>query len=196
MAEAELQQFLAKVRQLNAFVALSEAQPELKAALRDCSHHHQVVALARDWGFEIGRRWGEPAAPPQGDGNLLGGSVPAEGEEHIEVLVSAPGLRLERIHSCQAQTPPHQWYDQREHEWVLLLRGSARLQFADEPSPRDLAMGDCLLITPGRRHRVVATDPAPGTVWLALFWGDGADRGPAAPTSRPQPGPPPPPPGP
>jgi len=33
MAEADLQQFLEKVRQLNAFVALSERQPQLRAAL-------------------------------------------------------------------------------------------------------------------------------------------------------------------
>jgi len=59
MAEAHLQQFLEKVRQLNAFVALSEADPNLRQRLRDCGDHHQVVALARSCGFEIGRRWGE-----------------------------------------------------------------------------------------------------------------------------------------
>ncbi|NDH40706.1 MAG: ATP-dependent protease subunit HslV [Gammaproteobacteria bacterium] len=30
--------------------------------------------------------------------------------------------------------------------------------------------GDSLLISPHRRHRVVTTDPHPGTLWLALFW--------------------------
>ncbi|MDP4708120.1 MAG: Nif11-like leader peptide family natural product precursor, partial [Cyanobium sp. MAG_237] len=54
MAEAQLQQFLEKVRQLNAFVALSEAEPALLQALRDCSDHHAVVELARSRGFEIG----------------------------------------------------------------------------------------------------------------------------------------------
>lgn len=204
MAEAQLRQFLAKVNQLNAFVALSEERPELRSALRDCSHHHQVVALARSWGFEIGKRWGEPPAPAAGspcagspaggDRNLLAGPMPAASEEQVQVLLEAPGLRLERIHSCLASTAPEQWYNQQQHEWVLLLSGSAKLQFADEPSPRDLAVGDSLLITAGRRHRVVATDPAPGTVWLALFWGDLDDRGPAAPASRPEPGPPPQPP--
>ena len=53
---------------------------------------------------------------------------------------------------------------------MVVLRGSAGLQFADEPQIRDLCVGDSLLITPHRRHRVVATDPAPGTLWLALFW--------------------------
>ena len=63
MAEAQLQQFLEKVRQLNAFVALSEAEPSLRQALQECSDHHGVVELARSRGFEIGRRWGETDPP-------------------------------------------------------------------------------------------------------------------------------------
>ena len=29
------------------------------AQLSDCNDHNAVVALARQWGFEIGRRWGD-----------------------------------------------------------------------------------------------------------------------------------------
>ena len=178
MAEAQLQQFLEKVRQLNAFVALSEANPELRQQLQGCSHHHEVVQLASRHGFEIGRRWGEAASPtnatggPGGhdDSNLLSGPGPMAGEETTTVLIEQPGLRLERIHSCQSSSPPDFWYNQSEHEWVVLLQGSAQLQFADEEVPRQLSQGDCLLISAGRRHRVVSTDPAPGCVWLALFW--------------------------
>lgn len=86
------------------------------------------------------------------------------------MLQQGPGWRLERIHSCQACSPEGFWYDQSEHEWVTLLQGSALLQFADEASPRPLSRGDGLLIPAHRRHRLLATDPAPGTVWLALFW--------------------------
>lgn len=181
MAEAQLQQFLEKVRQLNAFLALSEADPGLRQALRDCGDHHQVVALARSCGFEIGRRWGE--APPEedpaadasdgaGDGSasLVRSPCPADGEEVTTVLLQTPQLRLERIHSCNARSPEGFWYEQTEHEWVLLLQGSARLQFADEAEPRALACGDALLISAGRRHRLLASDPPPGTIWLALFW--------------------------
>jgi cupin 2 domain-containing protein len=188
MAEAQLQQFLEKVRQLNAFVALSEAQPDLRQALRQCSQHHEVVALAARFGFDIGRRWGDAGLPPQRPGgepqatrpgadshaeeqpNLLSGACPAPGEERVEALIAGKQWRLERIHSCLASSPEGFWYDQGEWEWVLVLRGSARLQFADEERERDLCVGDSLLITPHRRHRVVATDPDPGTVWLALFW--------------------------
>ncbi len=177
MAEAQLQQFLEKVRQLNAFVALSEANPEVRQQLQGCSQHHEVVDLARSHGFAIGRRWGEVASPNapggserQGDSNLLSGPWPRAGLETTTVLIEQPGLRLERIHSCQSSSPPDFWYEQSEHEWVVLLQGSAQLQFADEQVPRQLSQGDCLMISAGRRHRVVSTDPAPGCVWLALFW--------------------------
>ena len=99
MAEAQLQQFLHKIQQLNAFVALSEADPSLRNALRDCSNHHEVVNLAASLGFSIGRRWGEaePMAPqptPADQRNLLsaasgldGGGLPEAGTESQSVLL-------------------------------------------------------------------------------------------------------------
>jgi cupin 2 domain-containing protein len=176
MAEAQLQQFLEKVAQLNAFVALSEADPDLRQKLRDCADHHAVVALARSRGFEIGRRWGETDPPAGGSDNLLAAPCPPAGTETTGVLLGQPTWRLERIHSCQASSPPNFWYDQAEHEWVLLLQGSARLQFEGEERVRELCRGDSLFIAAHRRHRVVATDPAPGSIWLALFW-QGAGAG-------------------
>jgi len=170
MAEAQLQQFLAKVNALNAFVALSEADPALRAALTACSNHHEVVELARRSGFEIGRRWGEPEGTPPAAANLLGGTLPPAGSECTTVLLQTQHWRLERIHSNQASNAPGFWYDQAEHEWVLLLQGTAALRFDDRPSDDQLRAGDSLWISPGRRHRVTATDPDPGTIWLALFW--------------------------
>ena len=176
MAEAQLQQFLEKVRQLNAFVALSESQPAVRNALRACDQHHEVVALAAQHGFEIGRRWGDspatsthPAERPSDQNNLFSSLCPPAGEERVDRLIEGPGWRLERIHSCLASSPEGFWYDQAETEWVMVLRGSAQLRFEDEQQPRDLCVGDSLLIAPHRRHRVVTTDPDPGTLWLALF---------------------------
>ena len=184
MAESDLLQFRAKVRQLVAFLALSDADPALEQALKACNHHHDVVALARQQGFEIGRRWGESApaavepsgnllAAAAGAGNLLGSTCPPEGEESLDLLLETPELRLEQIHSCAWCTPPGQWQIQAMEEWVLVLRGGARLSFADEPTSRELVTGDMLRIAPGRAHRVEATDPAPGTLWLALHWRSG-----------------------
>ena len=171
MAEEQLQQFLEKVCHLNAFIARTQEQPALRQRLAACASHAQVVQLARSEGFEIGRRWGEREAPMAGgDHNLLAGACPPEGQEHIQVLLQAPGLRLERIHSCAAPSAEGFWFEQAEHEWVALLQGSARLAFADA-EPVVLSRGDSLFIPAGRRHRVEETDPAPGTIWIALFWG-------------------------
>ena len=176
MAEAQLQQFLAKVQALNAFVALSQADASLRQELADCGSHHEVVALARRLGFEIGRRWGEADSPAGGEDNLLASALPEPGCEHTRVLLETPQLRLVQIHSNQASSPDGFWYDQSEHEWVLLLQGSAQLRLAGERATRLLNTGDQLLIPAGQRHRVDATDPAPGTIWLALFWpADGAN---------------------
>jgi cupin 2 domain-containing protein len=90
--------------------------------------------------------------------------------ERFDVLVEAPGVRLERIVSIGHATPPGEWDDQATHEWVVVLRGRASLRFADETAPRLLAPGDHVLIAAHRRHRVEWTDPSIPTVWLALHW--------------------------
>ncbi len=98
--------------------------------------------------------------------------------EAIEALVETPGLRLERIVSHGHATPPGQWYDQARSEWVLLLRGAARLRFEAEPDAHALVPGDWLLIPAGSRHRVEWTASGEPTVWLALHYQEaGAPEG-------------------
>ncbi len=103
-------------------------------------------------------------------GNLLRDLPDARAGEVTETILAAPGLRIERIVSLGQASPPGFWYDQPEAEWVLLLKGAARLRFADEPEARVLSPGDCLDIAAHRRHRVEWTDPAEPTVWLAVFY--------------------------
>ncbi|MWV21778.1 cupin domain-containing protein [Methylobacterium sp. DCY52] len=101
--------------------------------------------------------------------NLLS-DVPTSGlEEAVSVLLTAPGLRVERIVSTGQASPPGFLYDQPHAEWVAVLAGSADLRFADEAEPRRLVAGDALLIAPHRRHRVERTDSP--TVWLAIHFG-------------------------
>lgn len=90
-------------------------------------------------------------------------------EEHIQTLLSAAGLRIERIVSGGQASPPGFWYDQPEHEWVLLVKGAARLQIGDEI--RELQAGDFVNIPAHCRHRVDWTDPNQATIWLAIFYG-------------------------
>jgi cupin 2 domain-containing protein len=90
--------------------------------------------------------------------------------ELVDVLLSRPGLRIERIVSQGQASPAGFWYDQAEGEWVLVLAGAARLRFEDEPDARLLGPGDWLDIAPRRRHRVDWTDPAVSTIWLAVYY--------------------------
>ena len=106
-------------------------------------------------------------------GNLFAGLpvMPARpvGEELFTELLARPGGRIERIVSTGQCSPPGFWYDQPEGEWVVVLRGAARLRFADETADRPLGPGDWVEIAPHRRHRVEWTAPDEVTVWLAVF---------------------------
>src|SRR3954471_11775676 len=105
--------------------------------------------------------------------NILHG-VPAElPEELVETLLAAPAFRVERIVSRGHASPEGFWYDQPEHEWVLLVSGAARLRFEGE-KPLDLTPGAYVNIPAHCRHRVEWTDPHVPTVWLAIHYTIGA----------------------
>lgn len=89
--------------------------------------------------------------------------------ELLETLLECDALSIERIVSRGHVTPAGQWYDQHRHEWLLLLRGAARLAFADGREVA-LAPGDWLVIPAHRKHRVAWTDPERDTVWLAVHY--------------------------
>jgi cupin 2 domain-containing protein len=85
--------------------------------------------------------------------------------EHFFTLFENAAAKIERIVSRSHSSPEGFWYDQAEDEWVIVLRGSAALEFqADEI----VAMneGDYVLIPRGVRHRVAWTGA--GTIWLSV----------------------------
>lgn len=92
-------------------------------------------------------------------------------EEWVETLAGDKQVRVERIVSTGQASPAGFWYDQDEHEWVVVLRGAARLRFEDESEARQLGPGDHVLIPAHRKHRVEWTSPDEPTVWLAVFYG-------------------------
>lgn len=91
-------------------------------------------------------------------------------DEVTRLLVQAAGVRIERIVSTGQASPPGFWYDQAEHEWVLLLSGRARLRIAGRRRVLTLKPGDHVWLPAHTRHRVDWTDPAAPTVWLVVFW--------------------------
>ncbi|TCO80481.1 cupin 2 domain-containing protein [Plasticicumulans lactativorans] len=102
------------------------------------------------------------------DGNLFTMRTPGGVGEVFETLLERPGLRLERIESHGEATPPGDWYDQADDEWVVLLCGAAGLRFEGDETLRTLAPGDYVFIPRHRRHRVEWTAAAAPSVWLAL----------------------------
>ncbi len=91
--------------------------------------------------------------------------------ELTHTLAAGPGVRVERIVSRGHASPPGFWYDQEEAEWVLVVRGAARIRFED--GSVELRPGDHVTIPARRRHRVEWTAPDEPTVWLAVFFPTG-----------------------
>jgi len=100
--------------------------------------------------------------------NLLADIPTRLDEELFEDLASGTHVRIERIVSDGHQSPPGFWYDQDENEWVMVLRGSARLRFEGSDDPVVLESGDSLVIPAHARHRVEWT--AQLTIWLAVHY--------------------------
>lgn len=92
------------------------------------------------------------------------GDKPSHGEE-FSALLESEALKIERIVSRSHASPPGFWYDQEEDEWVMIVRGTASLEFADGVII-DMKEGDYLLIPRRVRHRVART--AEATIWLAV----------------------------
>jgi cupin 2 domain-containing protein len=102
-------------------------------------------------------------------------SIPAELPEEIsQTLLDHGCTRIERIVSGGQPSPEGFWYDQPEHEWVVLLKGSAGLEIEGEKETRSLKPGDFIYLPARLRHRVAWTDPGTETVWLAIFLAPGS----------------------
>ncbi len=107
--------------------------------------------------------------------NLFEGIPESLPEEITDTLLNADGVRIERIVSHGQASPDGFWYDQDEHEWVLLLAGEACLQIDDERidgerASRRLRPGDFLFLPAGQRHRVAWTASDRATIWLGVFF--------------------------
>ena len=102
--------------------------------------------------------------------NIFAGIPVALPYELIEVLSAADTVRIERIVSTGHASPDGFWYDQETDEWVLLLRGAARLQFEGDETAIAMKPGDYLQIRAHTRHRVEWTDPQQPTIWLAVHF--------------------------
>ncbi len=101
--------------------------------------------------------------------NFFNVANPDNDEELFESLLQGRNIRVERIVSCGQVTPPNQWYDAQQDEWVMVLQGTARLTLLDtEITTIEMEAGSYLLIPAHQKHRVEFTSQDPPCIWLAI----------------------------
>lgn len=103
-------------------------------------------------------------------GNLYGAIPTRLPEEIFQTLASGNGTRIEKIVSKGHCSPPGFWYDQAENEWVVVLKGEARLRFEQGDRLVHLVEGSYVNIPAHERHRVEWTTESTETIWLAIFY--------------------------
>jgi cupin 2 domain-containing protein len=100
--------------------------------------------------------------------NLFADLPSSLSEELFATLRQAPGIRIERIVSHGHSSPAGFWYDQPTSEWVVVLKGAARLEFED--GTLEMGHGDFINIPAHKKHRVAWTSPDEPTIWLAVHY--------------------------
>lgn len=87
--------------------------------------------------------------------------------EQIEELLVSNEFRLERIVSFGHPSPYGFWYEQEQDEWVMLLKGSAIIEYFDG-TERELNEGDYIILPRHLKHRVKSVSD--DALWLALHF--------------------------
>jgi cupin 2 domain-containing protein len=91
-------------------------------------------------------------------------------KELVQILLRAADVRIERIISHGHASAADFWYYQPQAEWVIVLKGAARLQFED--GMVEMRPGDFINIPAFKKHRVDWTTPDEPTVWLGVRYGE------------------------
>jgi len=103
-------------------------------------------------------------------GNLFTAIPATLPDELFETLTATDAVKIERIVSRGHASPEGFWYDQEQSEWVLVLRGEARLQIEGRDELIHLSEGMYFNIPAHLKHRVAWTKEDAETIWLAVFY--------------------------
>ena len=88
-------------------------------------------------------------------------------KELFNKIISEKGIKIERIVSRKHITPKGKWYNQNKNEFVLVLKGNAKLRF-EKNKIINVKKGDYIIIPAHLKHRVEKTDKE--TIWLVVFY--------------------------
>lgn len=100
--------------------------------------------------------------------NIFKNIIVDKNKEQFFDLIKNDNIRIEKIVSNAQSSPIDFWYKQEEHEFVLLLKGNAILEF--ENREVELKEGDYINIEAMTKHRVKFTSKEEPTIWLAIFY--------------------------
>lgn len=101
--------------------------------------------------------------------NNIFSNLPAvRAREVFQILAQERNFKIERIVSRGQKTPEGQWLCEPVPEWVMVLKGRARIAFKYSQKKIFLKPGDHFFIPAKKFHRVEWTDPRQRTVWLAV----------------------------
>ena len=91
-------------------------------------------------------------------------------KELFRSLLATRSLKIERIISTGQATKEGKWLKGKRNEWVILLKGAAKLRFFKHNRVVKLKTGSHVLIPANTLHRVDWTDPRQKTIWLAVHY--------------------------
>ena len=86
--------------------------------------------------------------------------------EIIENILSGKEFRIERIISTGQISD---WFDQADNELVMLLQGSAKIEY-ETGLVRIVSAGDYFVIKAHEKQKVSYTSENPPCIWLCIFY--------------------------
>lgn len=90
-------------------------------------------------------------------------------KEQFTELIKGRSFTAEKIISNGFKSPENKWMSEVNDEWVILLKGRAKLEF-ESGDIINLKSGDYLRIPAKTKHRVLYTSKKPFCYWLAIHF--------------------------
>ncbi len=97
-------------------------------------------------------------------------SIPDEvSDEIFDLIIENDKVKIERIISKGHTSPESGWYDQECNEWVIVLKGEAKI-LIENKGEKYLIPGSYINIPAHQKHKVTWTKENTETIWLAIHY--------------------------
>ena len=82
-----------------------------------------------------------------------------------ETILQTNHVRIERVVLTNDSTPD--WSNHTTGKWLIILRGSAAIDFYGEIGLRQMHVGDYVFVPPQQKYRITTTSKMP-SIWLVV----------------------------